>query len=647
MTLFSSFRTRLLVFVLVLLLPVLMAIYAYVSYQNTRYTSDTIDSYLRLGADVFDFSLEEHQRTLLTIASTLTRDWGFRNAFGAADSATVLDAARNLLTRTQGAADMLLVTDLEGAVIADTLGQGMTDLEAEWSRLTVRARRNEGQAQGIVTVGESPYLVTVVPLFLPTPVAWVFAGFQLDDEFVDTIQQTVVSDISILRYQRTQPETPPEVTLVASTLEEDDRDRLVTALDTARYARTQRIALSDSDHGTLVRSLYGEPGDALEFVATIQRSYRENEENLQALRNRLLQFYLAVIAVSVIGAFSVSRSVTRPVLALASRVQRIDRGDYRTVTEEEQLALKGRDEIAGLADSVNSMAAGLAEKEQVRDLLGKVVSRDVADELLSRRIELGGEEKVVSVLFVDIRGFTTLSEQYAPARLLGILNTYLSEMTRIIERNRGIVDKYTGDAVMAVFGAPLSREDDVRNAVATVPHVAQALQELHRRPDIPALEVGIGLHTGVAVAGNIGSASRMNYTVIGDSVNLASRLESLCRFYQVANIVSDTTRRRAPAGFVWSRLDRVRVKGRSDALDIHELLGREGEVPPERLREADRFEEAFVLYLDRDWESALEILRDLDADHPRPLYRIYRERIEQLIRENPSNWDGVFTFDHK
>jgi len=542
---------------------------------------------------------------------------------------------------------VLLVAELNGEVVADTLEQGMDRLADEWQTLATQARRNRGQAQGIITVGGSPYLMTVVPLFLPTPAAWVFAGYAIDNQFVHTIQQTVVSDISILRYQRLPSRGTPDVTVVASTLAESDRDRLLRSLDTDRYHQTQRIALQDSDHGTLVRSLYGKPGDSLEFVAAIQRSYRENEENLQQLRSRLLQFYLAVIGVSVIGAFGLSRSVTRPVLALASRVRRIDQGDYRTVSNEERNALGGRDEIAELGASIDTMAAGLAEREKVRDLLGKVVSRDVAEELMSRRIELGGEEKRVSVLFVDVLGFTELSERHPPARVLDILNTYLSEMTRVIEDNRGIVDKYTGDAVMAVFGAPVSREDDIDNAVSTVLYIGQAVRELHRRVDLPALEIGIGLHTGTAVAGNIGSTSRMNYTVIGDSVNLASRLESLCRFYQVGNIVSGVTRERAGNELLWSRLDRVRVKGRTDAVDIYELLGRAEEVPPERMREVERFEEAFTLYQGRLWEAALEILRELESEQPRTLYRIHIERIELLYRENPVEWDGVFTFDHK
>ncbi|MGM0633433.1 MAG: adenylate/guanylate cyclase domain-containing protein [Pseudomonadota bacterium] len=647
MSLFKSFRTRLLAFVLVLLLPVLVAIYAYVSYQTTRYTSDTIGSYLRLGADVFDFSLREHQNTQLTIASTLTRDWGFRNAFGAADSATVLDAARNLLSRTQGASDVLLVADLDGAVIADTARQGMTELQDEWEALAREARSNQGQAEGILIIGESPYLVTVVPLFLPTPVAWVYAGFELDEAFVETIKQSVVSDITILRYQRERSGDVPLVTPVASTLPDRARGQLVEQLDAAHYARTQRITLQGTEYGTIVRSLYGEAGDPVEFVAAIQRSYRENEENLQALRARLLQFYLLVIALSLIGAVLVSRGVTRPVIALARRVRRIDRGDYRSVTEEEKRTLTGRDEIAGLAASVDSMAAGLAEKEQVRDLLGKVVSSDVADELLSRRIELGGEEKRVSVMFMDIQGFTELSERHRPARVLSILNTYLGELTRAIEANHGIVDKYTGDAVMALFGAPLQSDDDVGNALATVLDVERAMRALRLRQDIPPLRVGIGLHTGTVVAGNIGSDSRMNYTVIGDPVNLASRLESLCRHYQVGHIISEATRRHASDQWLWSPLDRVRVKGREQAVALFELMGRRHEVDPGRLHAAEQFSRAFSLYQDRQWKEALAVLRDLEADHPRELHRIYIERIERLLEWAPDSWDGVFTFDSK
>ncbi|MDP2283029.1 MAG: hypothetical protein Q8L06_02740, partial [Pseudohongiella sp.] len=177
----SSIRSRLIAFLLFLLVPVLGATYVFISRENERYTDQTIDSYLGIGAEVFDFSRTEHINTLLTVSSALTRDWGFRNAFGAADEATILDAAQNLLSRSFQAADIMLISDMDGKVIADTAAQGFSELSTAWLSLMQRAAASsDGVAEAVLTVNDVPYQVTVIPLFLPAPVAWIFAGFPLN-----------------------------------------------------------------------------------------------------------------------------------------------------------------------------------------------------------------------------------------------------------------------------------------------------------------------------------------------------------------------------------------------------------------------------------------------------------------------------------
>ena len=198
----SSIRSRLIVFLLFLLLPVLGTTYTFISGENARYTDQTIDSYLSIGAEVFDFSRTEHINTLLTVSSALTRDWGFRNAFGAGDQATILDAAQNLLARSFQAADVMLIADMEGRVIADSANQGFTELSFAWASLMQRASSStDGVAEAVLTINNVPYQVTVIPLFLPSPVAWIFAGFPLDDRFVANIKQSSASDVSVLKYQ--------------------------------------------------------------------------------------------------------------------------------------------------------------------------------------------------------------------------------------------------------------------------------------------------------------------------------------------------------------------------------------------------------------------------------------------------------------
>lgn len=653
---FSSIRTRLIVFLLIMLLPVLTAIYWFVDRENTRYTDQTINTYLNIGADVFDFSREEHKDTLLTISSALTRDWGFRNAFGAADESTILDAAQTLLARSFGAADVMLITDMTGRIIIDTSSQGFTTLPGAWiNMLNQAASSGDGVADAILTINEIPYQLTVIPLFLPTPVAWIIAGFPLDDDFAARVKLSTASEVSIVRYRRQPDFAGAQAEVIASTLSPGDREALALGLDTGLYAQTQRIQMSNADFGTLVRPLtdtVDEGGEGEEIVAVIQRSYQENAANLSVLRNRLFDFSLAVICISLIAVIILARGFTQPVVKLANRVSRIEQGDYGAALPAERVA--GQDEVAGLAQSIDAMAAGLAEKEKVRDLLGKVVSHEIAEELLSRKIELGGEEKIVTVLFADIRGFTALSEAQTPSQTLAMLNTCLESVCSAIEAHGGVVDKFTGDAVMALFGAPVGHDDDALRAARALLAVEQAMVDVNQRLQVTVstepLRLGAGLHTGLVVAGNMGSRNRMNYTVIGDAVNLASRLEGLTRYYQVPNVVSEASVHAlgtASEQFLWRELDRVRVKGKQAPVTILQLLGPSSHASPAMIDELAAFHEALAHYRNRRWDSAVAILGELNNKAPLALYQLYLDRIAEMRHKVTAEWDGVYSFVSK
>lgn len=654
---FSSIRTRLIVFLLLMLLPVLSAIYWFVDNENTRYTDETINSYLNIGADVFDFSREEHKNTLLTISNALTRDWGFRNAFGASDAQTITDAAQTLLMRSFGAADIMIITDMSGQIIVDTSEPGLQSLPPSWiDMINTAASTGDGVADAILTLNDVPYQMTVIPLFLPTPVAWIIAGFPLDNRFANSIKSSTASEVSIVRYLRPGDGAPAQKQVIASTLPDADHERLARGLDADVYRETQRIAMSDADYGTLVRSLSGQREQGEEIVAVIQRSYRENQANLAALRDRLFDFSLAVVCLSLLAVIVLARGFTRPVLQLASRVQRIERGDYGAALPAEQV--RGRDEVAGLAESIDNMATGLAEKEKVRDLLGKVVSREIADELLNNRIELGGEEKVVSVLFADIRGFTRLSEQQTPSQTLAMLNTCLERICSAIETHGGVVDKFTGDAVMALFGAPVGHDDDALRAARALLAVQEAMAEVNRELQADAgnqqpalhLQLGAGLHTGMVVAGNMGSRNRMNYTVIGDAVNLASRLEGLTRQYDVHNVISEASRQalgEQAQAFAWRELDLVRVKGKQQPVRIYELLGPRATLDARTEAELAQFAQMLGYYRNRQWDAALDILRALNKANPLTLYQLYSQRIAELRGTVTADWDGVYAFSSK
>jgi adenylate cyclase len=305
------------------------------------------------------------------------------------------------------------------------------------------------------------------------------------------------------------------------------------------------------------------------------------------------------------------------------------------------------DEIGELATAFNHMTQGLAERDQVRDLLGKVVDPAVAEELLSKDLKLGGEEREVSVLFADIRGFTALSERQHPSDLLDLLNRYLSCMTEVIEGEGGVIDKYIGDAIMALFGAPLAHGDDAQRAVRAALAMGHELVRLNREltaQGLPAIATGIGINTGLVVAGNMGSTHRLNYSVIGDGVNLASRIEGLTRFYGVPLIISESAAAAAPE-FIYRELDRVRVKGKLEPVRIFEpleagILG-DGEL--------ESYHEALAHYRAREWRQADDILAGLAAAAPAsPLYALYRQRIANFLITPPADdWDATVVHSEK
>src|SRR5438067_3850136 len=224
------------------------------------------------------------------------------------------------------------------------------------------------------------------------------------------------------------------------------------------------------------------------------------------------------------------------------------------------------------------MSAGLAERDRVRDLLGKVVSPAIATELLRKKVTLGGEQREVTVVFSDLRNFTTMSEPLAPEEMLGILNHYFSRMAAIVEKHAGVVDKYVGDGMMALFGAPVAHPDDADRALRATLEMSEAVDDLNwqwQQRGLHRIDVGIGINTAVVVAGNMGSEKRLNYTVIGDGVNLASRLEALTKKpeYDACIIVSGATLAKANERYCTRPLGEVTVKGKQVTTEIFALLG--------------------------------------------------------------------------
>jgi adenylate cyclase len=296
--------------------------------------------------------------------------------------------------------------------------------------------------------------------------------------------------------------------------------------------------------------------------------------------------------------------------------------------------------------------AATRSKRQITKLFGQYVPPELAAEMSQdpAHYTMEGQSRDMTVLFSDIRGFTNFSEKLPPTELAEVLNAYLSTMTRIVQEHRGTIDKYIGDAIMAFWNAPVDLNDHATRAVQTALDMQAALPQLNREfaaRGWPEVKIGVGVNTGRMSVGNMGSEFRMSYTVMGDAVNLGSRLEGITKQYAVGILATQPTVDDDPV-HAFMKIDVVRVKGKETPVAIYEPLGpKDGLAGPLR-QDAAEFEAAFASYQKQDWDAAEAALRALNARAPRPLYDIYLERIAHFRTEPPpADWDGVFVYTTK
>jgi class 3 adenylate cyclase len=282
--------------------------------------------------------------------------------------------------------------------------------------------------------------------------------------------------------------------------------------------------------------------------------------------------------ISLLGAIVISGSISRPLVELSQLAQRVQAGDLSA-----QVTVRSSDEIGILAHAFNTMTTGLRERERERDIFGRVVSPEVRERLLSGELHLGGETLWVAVLFTDIRGFSTLSEQMTPEQVVAFLNEYLTEMTNAVRPWGGYINNFIGDAIVVIFGAPVDQPDKEWRAVAAALTMCERLAALNQRRlqrgELP-ISNGIGISAGEAVAGQIGSLERLMYTVIGDAVNVAARLETLTKEYPDYSILINGPTAKAISirhNVTLKSLGPVTVKGRAEPVDVWAVVEQQTE----------------------------------------------------------------------
>lgn len=259
------------------------------------------------------------------------------------------------------------------------------------------------------------------------------------------------------------------------------------------------------------------------FLYTFQSQVQEILKN--NARDRKLLELLSIIILWIL-LLDVSKKITNPILALSSALKHVKKGNFELIRMP-KVSFSKKNEIKQLFDAFYDMVEGMKEKEKIKGILNKVVSEEIAKEILQGDVKLGGEERVVSTLFADIRGFTKLTQNMPPQEVIGFLNKCMTKLSDVVEDNKGVIDKYMGDGLMALYGAPISYEESPLHAVISGLEMINTLKQWNQeriRAHLSPIYVGIGVHTGSVLAGNMGALNRLNYTVIGSAVNLASRL---------------------------------------------------------------------------------------------------------------------------
>jgi adenylate cyclase len=292
-------------------------------------------------------------------------------------------------------------------------------------------------------------------------------------------------------------------------------------------------------------------------------------------------------------------------------------------------------------------------KRQLTGLFGQYVPPELVEQMSldPENYSMAGRKAELTVLFSDVRGFTTISEGLEPDQLATLMNEYLGAMTVVVRKHRGTLDKYIGDAIMAFWGAPVDDSEHAKHAVLTGLEMHVALEELNKSlvsRGWPHMKIGVGINSGTMTVGDMGSPVRQSYTVMGDAVNLGSRLESITKQYGVGFIAGESSHELVKDEFVFRELDRIRVKGKNEPVSIYEPIGAVGQVAPEVMKEMKLWSQALAAYRSQDWDQADVHLLNLSRMNPHYLYEIYSERIGQYRQSPPGDdWDGVTTFETK
>jgi class 3 adenylate cyclase len=433
----------------------------------------------------------------------------------------------------------------------------------------------------------------------------------------------------------------------------DENARLLQELDSGNFTEATRILA----HAEELRDEFNHRIDGIrsDMLGQVQASAATviREQRQTIVISAVITGIAAVLGF--VFAMLVGSGITRPVMRLLEGTREVEAGNL-----DRSISITTRDEIGQLSAAFNRMIERLRQNQRIRETFGRYIDPRIADGLLDQPALAAteGQRRIMTVMFCDMKGFTTLSEGVTPQGLVKIMNLYLSTMSEPIHAHRGIIDKYIGDAIMAYWGPPFVEEAEQTHlaclaAIDMIGRVASLRKELPELLGVRAIpaecDVRIGVATGEALVGSIGSEFMMSYTVLGDTVNLASRLEGVNKAYGSRCLISEATAAACEATVEVREIDRVVVVGQTQPQTVFEIMGRKGELTPEEMQVRTRYSEGLAAYRARQWDEARRAfaaaLEMAPTDGPS---MTFARRIETLQQNPPAaDWDGAWHLEQK
>ena len=555
---FRSFRSRLVVVFLGLFAVIQATGYVVVAAFVRASARQHVEEELRLASTLFARQLDDRSRQLVAATRLLSGDFALKTAVATADHATTASVLENHRRRVDS--DILILASLDGAVVADTQSPARHGAPFPARRLIEEAEAGR-EASDVVAVDGRLYRLAVVPLLAPEPIAWLGAGFAIDDRTAADLRRLSGLQVSFVVREAGR------ATVHASTLAAEDREALSRQLPGGRSA-----GVLDLRGGEQLLRI--EPVGQ-NVVVVLQRSLAEALAPYDRLLLILLVVAVAGVLLALLGAVLVARRVSRPVLTLAGGARRVAAGDFTTA-----IAIGQRDEFGELAATFNEMVGGLRERARVRDELERTArlkrffSPQLADALSAGDESLlASHRREITVVFCDLRGFTAFAEATDPEEVMQLLREYHAAVGPLVFQYEGTLERFTGDGLMVFFNDPVPCPDPaaraVRMAVAMRDAVATLLHTWRRRGH--ALGFGVGVAMGYATIGRIGFEGRFDYAAIGTVTNLSARLCQEARDGQI--LVSQQVRAEIEPFAETKPVGPLVLRGFAKPVPVFDILG--------------------------------------------------------------------------